>query len=59
MQRQSVMAGGESDEEEEPAPRSMLKAAMHASPIAEEDESQLSTQRGVKDEAYDLTELQI
>jgi hypothetical protein len=51
------MAGGESDEEE-PAPRSILKAAMHASPIAEETESQLSTQREAHDdEFYDVKDI--
>lgn len=51
------MAGDASDEEE-PAPRSIINAAMIASPIPEETESQLSTQREAhNDEFYDVQDL--
>ena len=56
MQRQSVMQGDDSDDSvEEDQPRSMpLKTfGLHASPIAEETESQLSTNREHRD-FYDM-----
>ena len=61
MQRQSVMAGSDSESEEVEMPRSKLRQPMHASPIAEESESQQSTHRegreGGDDGFYDATEL--